>query len=345
MRSPMTARGFSGPPPRPGRTKAQARSTCVSTLVNSRARSAVPGMHRTGQSMHDCQVSANRSRAVLGRKRGWFEGLVLRRWRWVDRTGKNDALRVRPRHRTPRPDRWRSLRCARRQRRPLDASTSPPRKSSTPARPPVEPNLYIDREGTIDFVATLATEDIGTRKETSNFYRRKRPSTAPPLSPTPAGSLPTATTSPSSRQPGPRRAERVRQRGRRQRQSLDGGLSLRRDVERRRGQPDLRFLQPQRRPPLGQALRNAYDFVQIEDEPYDKTERWAGAWIQTWIHPTYQSHLLSDDGSRLFFNSFDPLVPHDMNGAQDVYEWEAPGAGDCLKTGRPSASATTAASA
>jgi hypothetical protein len=40
-------------------------------------------------------------------------------------------------------------------------------------------------------------------------------------------------------------------------------------------------------------------------------------------HPRY----LSADGTRLFFSSFESLVARDTNGAMDVYEWEAPGAG------------------
>jgi hypothetical protein len=32
---------------------------------------------------------------------------------------------------------------------------------------------------------------------------------------------------------------------------------------------------------------------------------------------------LSADGKRLFFNSFDSLLPRDTNGAEDVYEWES----------------------
>lgn len=55
----------------------------------------------------------------------------------------------------------------------------------------------------------------------------------------------------------------------------------------------------------------------------------AAAWIPTWEHPLHASNALSADGSRLFFNSFDALLPRDTNGAQDVYEWEAPGTGSC----------------
>ncbi|HEY5193272.1 MAG TPA: hypothetical protein VIJ39_05305 [Solirubrobacteraceae bacterium] len=43
----------------------------------------------------------------------------------------------------------------------------------------------------------------------------------------------------------------------------------------------------------------------------------------------YASRALSEDGKRLFFESYVPLVPRDTNGAVDVYEWEAPGTGSC----------------
>jgi hypothetical protein len=42
----------------------------------------------------------------------------------------------------------------------------------------------------------------------------------------------------------------------------------------------------------------------------------------------YQPRFLSD-GGRLFFDSRDALVPQDVDGTQDVYEWEPPGVGDC----------------
>jgi hypothetical protein len=40
----------------------------------------------------------------------------------------------------------------------------------------------------------------------------------------------------------------------------------------------------------------------------------------------YQSRYLSDDG-RVFFDSSDALVPGDVNGKEDVYEWEVDGLG------------------
>jgi hypothetical protein len=42
----------------------------------------------------------------------------------------------------------------------------------------------------------------------------------------------------------------------------------------------------------------------------------------------YQPRYLSDSG-RLFFNSYGALVPQDVNGTWDVYEYEPPSVGDC----------------
>lgn len=60
---------------------------------------------------------------------------------------------------------------------------------------------------------------------------------------------------------------------------------------------------------------------------------WIAANIPGWTPLTateslYQSRYLSDSG-RLFFNSGDALVPQDVNGTQDVYQYEPPGIGDC----------------
>lgn len=65
-------------------------------------------------------------------------------------------------------------------------------------------------------------------------------------------------------------------------------------------------------------------------------------------HPTL-THFVSADGNRVFFESGEKLVPADTNGdngcpevsdpapgvlsCQDVYEWEAPGAGSCVEGG------------
>jgi hypothetical protein len=47
----------------------------------------------------------------------------------------------------------------------------------------------------------------------------------------------------------------------------------------------------------------------------------------------YKPRVLSADGNRLFFQSPDPLVPTDVNGHRDVYEWEAAGTGTCANAG------------
>ena len=45
---------------------------------------------------------------------------------------------------------------------------------------------------------------------------------------------------------------------------------------------------------------------------------------------TFQySRGLSDDGDRVFVESYDPLLPRDTNGQADVYEYELDGTGSC----------------
>jgi hypothetical protein len=47
------------------------------------------------------------------------------------------------------------------------------------------------------------------------------------------------------------------------------------------------------------------------------------------IPSSYQLRVISDDGSRVFFESTEPLVPYATNGIREVYEWERAGAGAC----------------
>jgi NHL repeat len=54
----------------------------------------------------------------------------------------------------------------------------------------------------------------------------------------------------------------------------------------------------------------------------EKRGSWAAAQIPTWENQLYAPRALSEDGNRLFFESFERLVPRDTNGVQDVYEWE-----------------------
>jgi hypothetical protein len=56
---------------------------------------------------------------------------------------------------------------------------------------------------------------------------------------------------------------------------------------------------------------------------------WAAALLPTWENSLYATHALSEDGKRIFFESWEALVPTDTNGKADVYEWEEANTGDC----------------
>ena len=84
---------------------------------------------------------------------------------------------------------------------------------------------------------------------------------------------------------------------------------------------------------------NGYE-EQIVDYAKSWRERWLAANIPGWtsedlVSALYQSRYLSDSG-RLFFNSSDALVPGDVDGTQDVYEYEPQGFGSC-RSGQQSA--------
>ncbi len=72
--------------------------------------------------------------------------------------------------------------------------------------------------------------------------------------------------------------------------------------------------------------------------PLDPWAIWEGHWLAAtipgWTKASderttgYQQRFLSDSG-RLFFDSSDALVPQDVNGREDVYEYESEGVGSC----------------
>ena len=64
--------------------------------------------------------------------------------------------------------------------------------------------------------------------------------------------------------------------------------------------------------------------------PFEQKQNVAAV-LPGWTSPFYQSRYLSNDG-RLFFDSFDALVPQDTNGAEDVYQFESAGVGGCSAT-------------
>jgi hypothetical protein len=56
-----------------------------------------------------------------------------------------------------------------------------------------------------------------------------------------------------------------------------------------------------------------------------------GGWVPGWTTNQHQPAYLSDSG-RLFFGTAEALVPQDINGVMDVYEWEPAGVGSCTST-------------
>jgi hypothetical protein len=79
--------------------------------------------------------------------------------------------------------------------------------------------------------------------------------------------------------------------------------------------------------PIGQRLPAPYV---VSRAPLGRP---AAAWLNTSQTQLYPARALTDDGNRVFFNSFDALLPGDTNGKQDVYEWERDGFGTCQKAG------------
>jgi hypothetical protein len=57
-----------------------------------------------------------------------------------------------------------------------------------------------------------------------------------------------------------------------------------------------------------------------------------GAYLPVSHMSTYLPRWMSEDGSRVFFDSVQALVPQDTNGENDVYEWERDGSGSCAKS-------------
>jgi hypothetical protein len=85
--------------------------------------------------------------------------------------------------------------------------------------------------------------------------------------------------------------------------------------------------------PVGQAYPDEGDSLWAGDRVWNSSTTWLASNIPGWTpnmisQSRYQSRYLSDSG-RLFFNSDDGLVPRDVNGNWDVYQYEPPGIGDC----------------
>ena len=89
--------------------------------------------------------------------------------------------------------------------------------------------------------------------------------------------------------------------------------------------------------PLGLRVNSGFDERLVDYTPDLWTGRWLSGNIPGWTTSAltkalYQSRYLSDSG-RLFFDSADALVPADVNGKEDVYEYEPEGVGSCQGPG------------
>jgi hypothetical protein len=65
--------------------------------------------------------------------------------------------------------------------------------------------------------------------------------------------------------------------------------------------------------------------VRVEEADIQEYPNWSAALVPGQDTSLYGSKAISDDGSHVFFNSYDSLLPADTNGKEDVYEWQAPG--------------------
>lgn len=54
-----------------------------------------------------------------------------------------------------------------------------------------------------------------------------------------------------------------------------------------------------------------------------------GTYLQTSESSTFMHRWINESGTRVFFDTAQPLVPQDTNGREDVYEWESEGEGSC----------------
>jgi NHL repeat len=167
-----------------------------------------------------------------------------------------------------------------------------------------KPNLYLSHEGTNSFIATLAEVDV------PNFDTAGGPS---PVSPWPRDHV--ARVSPDGRHLAFVSAAKLT--------GYDNSDAASEEAAREvylyeaGGELICASCNPSGARPHGADLSQS------------KVPLWTAAWIPGYQASLYGRRPLSEDGNRLFFNSVDPLALRDVNGAQDVYEWERAGSGDC----------------
>jgi hypothetical protein len=182
-----------------------------------------------------------------------------------------------------------------------------------------KPNLYLDQEGAVSFIATVTPQDV----------RVESPGLA-----TETGITVEEPTAHSSR---------VTPDGRHIAFTSHASLTGYDNTAANSGKPAMEVFtydadtdeltcascNPTGERPVAQKLLRPFTVVHSEVGDFGPDRQWAASWLTTEEASLYSSNPLSDDGSHLFFNSFEALVPQDSNGVQDVYEWRSPGTSGC----------------
>jgi hypothetical protein len=176
-----------------------------------------------------------------------------------------------------------------------------------------KPNLYLYHEGTFDFIMTLAAEDVGSRFATITLRPSERSARVSPdghhaAFTSSASPLGYDNTDLGSLEPC----------------GQPGGIC---DAEVYRYDAGAEKLLCASCNPSG--ARPAGRDLLFRGSP---SGRHAAAYIPPWLNNLYGSRTLSDDGSRLYFESIDALALQDTNGQQDVYQWEEVGTGRCSES-------------
>jgi hypothetical protein len=184
-----------------------------------------------------------------------------------------------------------------------------------------EPNIYLADEGTTRFIATLSNSGLAeTTSDMNNFYGE------------PAAKLPIGHTA------------RVSSDGR-SLVFMSNSLALSERVggydntDADSGQPDAEVYLYDTNANEGKGKLRCVSCDPSGGRPLGRQigagnngngrGYWGAARVPTFETDLYQPRYLSDDGQRVFFDSYGPLVPGDTNGKQDVYQWEARGSGSC----------------
>ncbi len=183
-----------------------------------------------------------------------------------------------------------------------------------------KPNVYLDDEGTTSFVAILSSPG-GSYQYPDTTSRFGTPTNKAPI-------LRTARVSPdgqslafmsNSRELAESTAGYDNRDLANDQPDLEVYLY---DAEANSGAGALRCVScnPSGSRPRGRELVNGLD---------SSVGPFGAATIPLFQNQHFQPRYLSDDGNRVYFNSFESLVLRDTNGAQDVYQWAAPGSGSC----------------